>query len=266
MSDLTGDLKDRARDLGADLVGVADAQDLNRRAPPDHRPQDLLPESRAVVSLGLKMLRSIFASPNIRVSRISYVHLHRRLNEIAWDIAAYLESGGHYAIPISSDVPIDMITKRGLWGDISHRHVAVAAGLGEIGRSSLLLTPEYGARIRVTSVITTAPLTPDGETAPGLCPPECRRCLEGCPAEAISEAGVDKKACVRHLHRFNLYGLLKHLGRALEAPSLEERKRLVFDGTISEVYMSLRSGDPPWCIECVRLCPAGPPGDPPIGG
>ncbi len=259
MADLTRDLKGFARDLGADLVGVADAEILNRRAPPNHRPHDLLPESRAVVSLGLKMLRSIFASPNIRVSRISYVHLHRRLNEIAWDIAAYLESRGHYAIPISSDVPIDMINNRGLWGDISHRHVAVAAGLGEIGRSSLLLTPDYGARIRVTSVITTAPLKPDGEPTPGLCPPDCRLCLEGCPGGAISEAGVDKKACVRHMHRFNLYGLLKHLGKVLEAPSLEERKRLVFDGTISEVYMSLRSGDPPLCIDCVRLCPAGSP-------
>ncbi|MFQ5826375.1 MAG: hypothetical protein ACE5IA_03365 [Dehalococcoidia bacterium] len=257
MVDLTGALKDYVKELGADLVGVASAEALNQKAPPHHRPQDLLPGARAVVSFGLKMLRSIFATPNIRVPRINYVHLHRRLNEIAWEIAGFLESRGHYAIPISSDVPIDMIAERGLWGDLSHRHVAVAAGLGEIGRSSLLLTPEYGARIRVSSVITTAPLIPDEELAQGLCPPQCRLCLEGCPAQAISEAGVDKKACVRHLHRYNLYGLLRHLGKALDAPGLEERKRLVFDGTIAEVYMSLRSGDPPWCIECVRLCPAG---------
>lgn len=245
-----------ARRLGFDLVGIAPAGLVNERAPAGSRAEDNLPGAKSVVSLGLRMLDSIFESPNPRVARTSYTHLHRRLNELGWDVAAFLESAGFAAVPITSDVPIDMMEKRGLWGDISHRHVAALAGLGKIGRNQLLISPQFGPRLRVTSVVTRAPLEPDAELDFEPCAPGCRRCIEACPAHALSPDGVDKGACVRHMHRLNLYGLLRQVGRIIEADSVEEKKKLAFDRTLSEVYMSLRSGDPPCCIECVRVCPA----------
>ncbi|MBI4285575.1 MAG: epoxyqueuosine reductase [Chloroflexi bacterium] len=255
MSDLTRQIKELAMELGADLVGIASAKVLNSRAPQGHRPEDNLPGTQAVVCLGLRMLNSIFLSPNPRVARTSYTYLHKRLNDMGWAVATFLEEAGFAAVPITSDVPIDMMVKRGLWGDLSHRHAAVAAGLGKIGRSQLLLTPQFGARVRVTSVLTTAPLTPDTEVAAELCPERCRLCIDACPAGALTLEGLDKVACVKVMHRYNLYGLLRQMGRILDADSKEEKKKLAFDRTLAEVYMSLRAGDPPSCIECVRVCP-----------
>lgn len=253
--DLTLQVRELAGRLGADLVGIALADALNTRAPSGHRPEDNLPRAQSVVCLGMRMLNSIFQSPNPRVARTSYVYLHRRLNDMAWEVASFLEQEGFTAVPITSDVPIDMIEKRGLWGDISHRHVAVAAGLGKLGKNGLLLTPQFGPRIRITSIVTTAPLEPDKELDLELCPPGCNLCIDSCPVKALSSEGLDKVACVRYMHRYNLYGLLHQIGRILDADTKDEKKRIAFDRTLSEIYMSLRSGDPPYCIECVRVCP-----------
>ena len=70
---------------------------------------------------------------------------------------------------------------------LSMRHCAYAAGLGEFGWSSLVLTPEFGPRNRFGAVLTTAELTPDPMYGgPRLCEPErCHICEKMCPTGAI---------------------------------------------------------------------------------
>lgn len=50
---------------------------------------------------------------------------------------------------------------------------------------------------------------------------------------------------------------LTQMARILDTGDPEERKKLVFDRTFSEIYMRLRTGDPPFCIKCVEVCPIG---------
>ncbi len=68
---------------------------------------------------------------------------------------------------------------------IHFRIAAVAAGLGEIGYSNLLLTPEFGPRQRVAAIITDAPLEPDPLFEGKLCD-RCMLCVKNCPGHAIS--------------------------------------------------------------------------------
>ena len=79
------------------------------------------------------------------------------------------------------------------WDDqlahLSHKHVAVEAGLGWIGRNNLLVTPQYGARVRLGTVLTDMPL-PAGAPLEEDCG-ECRACIEACPAGAIAEVQED---------------------------------------------------------------------------
>lgn len=94
----------------------------------------------------------------------------------------------------------------------SHRHAAVAAGLGTFGLSNLLLTPQYGPRIRLVSLITAAPLLSDPLLQQPVCLGEsCSLCLTGCnggdvfgeaytldlAGQASRLARIDKKACLR---------------------------------------------------------------------
>jgi epoxyqueuosine reductase len=260
MDKLTELVKSFTREQGAEVVGIGSAERMNREAREGQKPEQNLPGSKAVVSFGLRMLHSIFKSPNIRISRVSYVYLHERLDDIAWRVATFLEDKGIDAIPIASAVPVEMMERGGVIGDISQRHAAVEAGLGRVGLSHNFLHPEFGSRIRLGSVLTTAPLIPDGPLKTEIClGKKCRKCIESCPSKAIQENGFSVKACLSVMHKYNLYGLLKHMGKILDASDKEERKRLFFDRTISEIYMSLRSGDPPFCIKCIEVCPVGMP-------
>ena len=82
---------------------------------------------------------------------------------------------------------------------MSMRHCAYAAGLGEFGWSSLMLTPEFGPRNRFGAVLTTAELTADPMySGPRLCDPEkCHICEKMCPTGAIPpyEKGKERLVC-----------------------------------------------------------------------
>lgn len=82
---------------------------------------------------------------------------------------------------------------------MSMRHCAYAAGLGEFGWSSLMLTPEFGPRNRFGAVLTTAELEPDPMySGPRLCDPsKCRICEKMCPTGAIPpyEEGSERLVC-----------------------------------------------------------------------
>ena len=107
-----------------------------------------------------------------------------RLNLIAAHISDTLERAGHVAFPVAStavwryrpykDVPSPFIA------DLSHRHMAAGAGLGEFGWNGLLMTPEFGPRVRLATVITTARLIPTPVyTGEPLCD-RCMRCVREC--------------------------------------------------------------------------------------
>ncbi len=67
-----------------------------------------------------------------------------------------------------------------------HRELAVKAGLGITGKNFLVITPEFGPRIQLTTVLTTMPLLPDTPLDYDLCK-ECNTCREECPTNALKD-------------------------------------------------------------------------------
>ncbi|MFZ0946088.1 MAG: hypothetical protein WB930_10730 [Syntrophobacteraceae bacterium] len=257
MKKLTSLVKAFALQSGAQVVGIASAEIMNQHALEGQKPEQNLPDAKAVISFGIRMLDSIFKTPNVRISRLSYMYLHDALDKTAWKMATQLEDMGFDAIPMPSLGPVEMMEKGGIVGDISLRHAAVQAGLGRIGLSHHLLHPDFGPRLRLGCVITTAPLIADEPIKDEICLGEkCSSCVKSCPGEALKKR-FGLKGCLSVTHKYNLYGLLKQINKIMDTNDPEEKKRLIFDRTISEVYMSLRTGDPPFCIKCVEVCPIG---------
>ncbi|MGQ9552266.1 MAG: hypothetical protein ACUVUE_07560 [Candidatus Bathycorpusculaceae bacterium] len=206
MLSLTQRIKDYAKSRGATLVGIAAAERLSE-APEGHRPKDFLPDVKNVVSIGLEINRtSILQLPKtIREYKISYDTANLKLNSLALEIASLLEREGYEAVPIPASAPYDA---KKLSGDISHKHVAVAAGLGKFGLSNLVLTPKYGPFIRFVSVITNAPLEADEPLDNDICiGEECSKCVKTCPVGALTNPILDpingwrmkKEACHRYI-------------------------------------------------------------------
>ncbi|MFQ5976862.1 MAG: 4Fe-4S double cluster binding domain-containing protein [Candidatus Heimdallarchaeota archaeon] len=70
--------------------------------------------------------------------------------------------------------------------------VATRAGLGWIGKNALLITPEYGPRVRLVSILMDAPLKPDLPTNKSSCG-KCRSCVSACPVKALKGASWTPK-------------------------------------------------------------------------
>ena len=74
------------------------------------------------------------------------------------------------------------------------KHVAVACGIGQIGKSSLLLNLEYGNRLTLGAILTNVNLESD-PVCENICIPGCTKCLDSCPVSAIQNKYVTQKKC-----------------------------------------------------------------------
>ena len=187
---LTGQVKGFARNRGADLVGIASI-DRFEHAPEHHHPGFFLPGAKAVIVMALEISSAILRNVASGKEHYSYcgygvVFVNRELDHIAYNVAKFIEHQGYLAYPIPANAPRDPLFR---WG-LSHRHAALAAGMGQLGQSQNLLTPEFGPRQKLVSIITDAPLEPDPLVRHELCD-HCNSCVKICPSGALSESRVD---------------------------------------------------------------------------
>ncbi len=189
MSDrLTTQLKSLAMSEGADLVGIAPVQRFEKVLK-GHSPKDILQSAKFTITLGIHLLDNIIKTLPSREYTAHARFINSELNRIARRIAKFLEEKGYAAIPI----PVSRRSAK-FMGELSHRHAAVFAGLGQIGRNNLLITPQYGPRVRLVTLVTNAPLKSDKLLKIDLCK-GCYICIEACPAGALENGKTDKEKC-----------------------------------------------------------------------
>ena len=114
------------------------------------------------------------------------------------EIANFLTGKGYGSIYLPRDAYGDIrILIENPFAFFSHKHAAYLAGMGSFGHNNVILTPQYGPRVRFTSIFTTAEIPPDPIKIKDLCI-KCLRCVKNCPVGAIPLKGefpppVDKK-------------------------------------------------------------------------
>ena len=100
------------------------------------------------------------------------------------------------AIPIPADEPYeywDSENRHGR-GILSLKHLAQAAGIGCIGKNTLLVNKTYGNRLYLGAVISNLELTED-ELIENFCPENCNICIKACPQEALDGITINQKKC-----------------------------------------------------------------------
>jgi len=96
------------------------------------------------------MIRGSLESTSDMATTVLGTALYDELHLLSLRLARYLEQRGHRAAIVPPYCPVEMSKKtKGFTGDVSLRHAAVAAGLGVVGRNNLLVTPEFGPRVRL---------------------------------------------------------------------------------------------------------------------
>lgn len=179
-------LKDRARGWGATLVGIADLELLRGI---QTEPADLLSGFTRAVSLAVRLSDPIMDAIVDRPTPLyaqHYQKVNALLDELALRASLALQRAGGRALPLPASQVFDSAN---LTSYISHKAVALAAGLGWQGKSLLLVTPKFGPRVRLVTVLTDVDLTPDAPLK-NRCG-KCRVCAEACPAQAIRGVNTD---------------------------------------------------------------------------
>lgn len=258
--ELTREMKEFALgQLGTDLVGVTSV-DRCGHAPAGHRPEELLPGARSVIVMAGRMLDSTFLSPNPRVYVLRYSQLRLHYQDLGYEMCRFLEDKGHPTINFPSTAPQDSgPVGRLVFADFSHRHAAELAGLGRIGLNRLLITPQFGPRVWLMSVITTAELAADPMLSEEVCPGDsCRICVEKCPEHALSSEGLDVDKCLRGYGRFGLLGIIRLIREAMEEEDPDKRNKILFGPKLWTLWMVLQyQGGPSMCNACISACPVG---------
>lgn len=178
--------------LGADLCGIAGIDRFDD-APEGYHPLDVLPSCKSVISFGCRFP----AGTLICKTAVPYTRVRNsitpKMDAIALDFCIEMEKNQILAVPIpTNESQWDQKTQR--WRSIiSQKHAAQAAGLGTIGRHSLLITPEFGSMIWLGAVLTEIELEPD-RIKESICN-DCNLCVEICPAGALEHREVNQQRC-----------------------------------------------------------------------
>ncbi|MDY6953074.1 MAG: 4Fe-4S double cluster binding domain-containing protein [Thermodesulfobacteriota bacterium] len=182
----TNKIKNQIRAWGATLVGVADVAPLRELKT---YPPDLLGPFSSAVSVAVALPVWIFEMISDRPTatyKSAYETANRILDDIAFRTALLLQGDGFCSLPVPASQIVD---RENLCGAITHKAVARMAGLGWQGKNLLLITPRYGPRVRLATVLTEAPLAAD-EPLENRCG-KCTLCRDACPVGAIK--GVNTK-------------------------------------------------------------------------
>jgi len=202
--DLKKDIVSFCMDQGADLVGFAspDRWDDFGEVPPEFRPRAVWPPVETVIVIGMQMpLPIVETTPSVQHMEL-YRTVNRALDRLAYGLTRCLNRRGHASIFFSRDGYGSLKALRDKpIAAFSHVMAARYAGLGSVGLSHCLLTPEFGPRVRLVSVLTEAKIPPDPMQEGDLCI-KCGLCVRCCPGSALSmrkdriAGDYDKLACL----------------------------------------------------------------------
>ncbi len=190
-------LQEMKAKLDVDVLGVASVE-----APISPKLRDaatpLLPGAKSVVVMGKEMYREVVAllGPQKGAGEAEYGgligphadYINGRLNRAVYELAGFLRNDGYRSLPLpAAGCPTD---QRFLTAIFSYKHAAQLAGLGSLGRHSLLITPECGSRVRLACLLTEAPLEASPVSNRDYCV-DCDACIRECPAEALQMPGPE---------------------------------------------------------------------------
>lgn len=193
------DLKKFALGQGADLFGVADIAKIKNEFMLSPGVSEKLDRAVCLASrLSGSILEEIVDQPT-RLYFHHYRTVNNFLDQAALKVTNYIQKMGYLALPIPASQILDWQNQK---AHLSHKKIAILAGLGWLGRNNLLVNQKFGSQLRLVSILTDMPLKTDRPLKKDC--GGCGLCVRICPAGAIKTHAqeFDHMKCFEKLKEF----------------------------------------------------------------
>jgi len=251
-------LRRLALHCGADDVGLVEIT----RSGLDPQREEILrnyPWTRCLLSFVLRMAREPVRGAPRSVANLEFHRAGHEVNKVGAAIVAKLEARGVRAVNPSMGFPMEMYQNpgHGIWV-VSHKPVAVEAGLGHMGIHRNLIHPKYGNFVLLGTVLIDCQATDYNhpiEYNPCL---ECKLCVAACPVGAIGpEGSFNFSSCFTHNYREFLGGFSDWIEQVADARDAIDYRRRVSEPETASMWQSLSHGANYKSAYCMAVCPAG---------
>src|SRR5436190_2949737 len=223
------ELRELCLEAGADDVGCVA---LDRPELDDQR-SDILaafPPTKTLISIVCRMNREPILSPARSVANQEFHATTDQVNEVSREIVRRLAERGIAALNPTAGFPMEMTQFPGKVWVVSHKPVAVAAGLGQMGIHRNVIHPRFGNFIILGTVLVAAEI--DTQSQPVAFNPcvSCKLCVSACPVGAIKPDGrFDPSACLTHNYREFMGGFGDWVDQVADSQDARDYRRRVTD-------------------------------------
>jgi ferredoxin len=252
-----GWLKQLVLDAGADDVGLVE---IGRPALDSQREDvfKVFPHTKTLISFVVRMNREAIRTPARSISNNEFHHSGDEVNDIARSAVEALEQRGIRAMNPPMGFPMEMDQFPGKIWVVSHKLVAVAAGLGMMGIHRNVIHEKFGNFILLGTILLDAEVS--GSSHPINYNPclECKLCVAACPVGAISPEGYfNFSACYTHNYREFMGGFTDWVEQVADSKNAGDYRRRVSDAESASMWQSLSFGANYKSAYCMAVCPAG---------
>lgn len=251
-------LRQLCLDSGADDAGFVE---LARPSLADERRhvERAFPPARSLISLVMRMNRDTVRSPARSVSNAEFHHQTDETNAVARRIVAALERAGIRALNPPAGFPMEAdrwMTER-MWV-VSHKPVAIAAGLGRMGIHRNVIHPKFGNFILLGTILLAAEVSEYGRELDYNPCLTCKLCVAACPVGAIGADGYfNFSACTTHNYHEFMGGFANWVETVADSRNGRDYRRRVPDSETVSTWQSLAFGPNYKAAYCLAVCPAG---------
>jgi len=253
----SGWLRQLCLEYGADDVGFVE---IHRPEVADQR-DDILtyfPHTKTLVSFVCRMSREPIRSPARSVANLEFHHTGDHVNDVAHMIVAMLELQGVRAINPAMGFPMEMDRFPGKVWAVSHKPVAVAAGLGHMGIHRNVIHPKFGNFILLGTILMDAEVTQYDRPIDYNPCLECKLCVSVCPVGAIgADDYFNFSSCYTHNYREFMGGFTDWVENIADSKNAQDYRRKVTDPESVSMWQSLSYGANYKAAYCMAVCPAG---------
>ena len=248
-------VKEFALGLGVDDVGVALAADY--KSPRSPALESIFPGVESLVVMAYKELASC-DSENMQIAMNGRLDLMEFTRSCNFKLAKILDrefGAKAMTVPVSYPLPMERETQ-GAVADVSIRHAALVAGLGNFGRNNLILHTQFGSRVIFSVVLTDLRISGDRPVVDRLCT-DCDECVESCPGGALEEEGrTDVMKCLKNCQPYGIAANIKFWMKYAGATP-EDRQAMLIDEHYWRLYQAASIGFQYFCFNCIKNCPIG---------